>query len=139
MSEFPRRIATGFAAAVLSVLIVHQGAWAALHALDLPGLAMPPAFPMSPAPPLGLPRLVSLCFWGGIWGASFAAIWRGSWWLGGLCLGLAAILAGYFVVGPLKGIPASNAFQLNNWLRSLFINLPWAFATAFLIRPRRAG
>jgi hypothetical protein len=45
----------GFIAAVISVLIFHQGMWAALHALALPGLAMPPLTPLTQFRPGALP------------------------------------------------------------------------------------
>ena len=51
MPSPPMRALLGFIAAVISVLIFHQGMWAALHTLALPGLAMPPPYPIDPIPP----------------------------------------------------------------------------------------
>jgi hypothetical protein len=59
---------------VISVLIFHQGMWAALHALASPGLAMPP---LTPIPPWGIPRIINLCFWDGLYGVVFGLLLRG--------------------------------------------------------------
>lgn len=124
-----RQAALGFIAAALAVLTFHQGMWALLHALKLPGLGMPAPFPMTPVPPLGVPRIASLCFWGGLYGVPFglllpvmpAALPR---WLAGLGFGIIASLVGIFVVAPLKGqmivLPVGIA-----WLRPLLINGAW--------------
>jgi hypothetical protein len=36
--------------------------------MALPGLTMPPPYPTDPIPPWGIPRIVNLCFWGGLYG-----------------------------------------------------------------------
>ncbi len=77
MPAAPMRALLGFVAAVISVLIFHQGMWAALHTLALPGLAMPPPYPTDPIPPWGIPRIVNLCFWGGLYGIVFGCCCRG--------------------------------------------------------------
>ena len=67
----PMRALLGFVAAVLAVLTFHQGMWALLYAFGL----MPRApYPMSPVPPLGIPQIASLCFWGGLYGLVFALV-----------------------------------------------------------------
>ena len=43
----------GIVAAVISVLIFHQGMWALLHYLEIPGMTMPPPYPTDPIPPFG--------------------------------------------------------------------------------------
>ena len=65
MDIFVKRAALGFVAAVLAVLTFHQGMWEVLHLLALPGLGMPPWFPLDGVPPLAVPRTVDLCFWAG--------------------------------------------------------------------------
>jgi len=131
-----QRIAIGFAAGFVSVLIFHQGVWALLHILAIPGMAMPPPFPMDPVPPLGVPRVLSLCFWGGLWGALFGAIWRGerrSLWWSGILLGCAAALTGLFVVAAIKGLPIGGGWVASNWIRSLLINGTWGLGVGLLL------
>ena len=129
-------MAFGCLAAVISVLTFHQGVWALLHHLNLPPFGMPPAYPMDPVPPFHVPRIVSLCFWGGVWGIAFGGAWRGprgSFWLGGLWLGVAAMLVGFFIVAPLKGIPMASVGNLANWVKSLMINGSWGIGTGLIL------
>jgi hypothetical protein len=136
VASVQKRIALGFVAAVISVLTFHQGMWGILHYLELPGLGMPPPFPMDPLPPLGVPRFVSLCFWGGLWGALFGAVWRGpraSYWWAGLFLGVAAALTGLFIVAGIKGLPIGGGWDLNNWIKSLLINGSWGLGVGLLL------
>src|SRR5271157_5050826 len=83
----------GFIAGALATLIFHQAAWEVLHLLDVPGLGMPAPFPMSPTHPFGVPRIASLAFWAGIYGAIFALLTRRihtPLWLAGIALGVVA-------------------------------------------------
>ncbi len=137
------RAAIGFAAAAISVLTFHQAMWAALHVLQLPGLGMPPAYPIGPTPPWGVPRIADLAFWGGLYGIVFGlALPRlpPPLWLDGLALGIIAVLVGFFVVAPLKGNPVGGGWQLTNWGRSLLINGFWGIGVGIiapLLMPRR--
>ena len=58
-----RRVAPGFIAGLVAVLVFHQGALLVLH---LGGLA--PAFPwrLDPVPPFGVPAVLSAASWGGV-------------------------------------------------------------------------
>ena len=51
----PMRALLGFIAAAISVLIFHQGMWALLHALAVPGLTMPAPYPMERVAPWAFP------------------------------------------------------------------------------------
>ena len=121
----PVRAAFGFLAAVLSVLTFHQGMWGLLHALALPGLGMPAPYPLDPVLPLGVPRVLNLCFWGGLYGAVFGLLLpRMRWpaWLCGLLTGLVAVLVGFLVVPAIKGGAIGGGWVPLNWLRSVLIN-----------------
>jgi hypothetical protein len=136
MTSIQKRIGVGFLSAVLSVLIFHQGMWALLHYLAVPGLTMPPPFPTDPIPPFGVPRILNLCFWGGLWGAAFGAVWRGrpgTYWWGGLLLGAAAAATGLIIVAAIKGLPIGGGWQLNNWIRSLLINGTWGLGVGLIL------
>jgi hypothetical protein len=136
MSGIQKRIGLGFIVAAISVLTFHQGMWALLHYLALPGLGMPAPFPIEGVPPLGVPRILSLCFWGGLWGALFGAVWRGpraSLWWAGLLLGVAAALTGMFIVAAIKGQPIGGGWVLNNWIRSFLINGFWGLGVGLML------
>jgi hypothetical protein len=128
------RAAFGFFAAVLSVLIFHQGMWAVLHALG----EMPAPYPTAPVPPFGLPRIVDLCFWGGVWGALFGLalplLPEGvPIWLLGLGLGILAALVGLFVVSPLKGQAVAGGFAPMAFVRSFLINGFWGIGVGLIL------
>jgi hypothetical protein len=136
MASIQKRIALGFVVAAISVLTFHQGMWALLHYLQLPGLGMPAPFPTEPVPPFGVPRIVSLCFWGGVWGALFGAVWHGpraSYWWAGVLLGVVAALTGMFIVAAIKGQPIAGGWILNNWIRSLLINGTWGLGVGLML------
>ena len=136
MVSIGTRIGLGIVAAVISVLIFHQGMWALLHYLEIPGRTMPPPYPTDPIPPFGVPRIVNLCFWGGVWGALFGAVWRGrpgSYWWAGLLLGVAAAATGLIIVAAIKGLPIGGGWHLNNWARSLLINGSWGLGVGLLL------
>jgi len=91
---------------------------------------------MDPVPPLSIPRIVDLCFWGGVWGALFGAVWRGprgSYWWGGLILGVVAAATGLIIVAAIKGLPIGGGWQLNNWIRSLAINGTWGLGVGLTL------
>jgi hypothetical protein len=130
------RALLGFIAAVISVLIFHQGMWAALHTLALPGLAMPPPYPIDPIPPWGIPRIINLCFWGGLYGIVFGLILprlTAPLWLCGLALGVIAALVGILVVPAVKGLPIGSGWILLNWVRSLLINGFWGIGVGLIL------
>jgi hypothetical protein len=128
------RAAFGFFAAVLSVLMFHQGMWAVLHALK----EMPPPYPTWPVAPFGLPFTVDLCFWGGVWGALFALLLPAlppgmPMWLLGLGLGILAALVGLFVVDPLKGHAVAGGFALMAFVNSFLINGCWGLGVGLIL------
>ena len=130
------RALLGFIAAVISVLTFHQGMWAALHSLALPGLTMPPPYPTDPIPPWGIPRIVNLCFWGGLYGVVFGLILprlTAPLWLCGLGLGIIAALVGLLVVPAIKGLPVGSGWILLNWVRSFLINGFWGIGVGLIV------
>jgi hypothetical protein len=133
MQPAPMRAFLGFVAAAIAVLTFHQGMVAALHAV---GWARFAPYPTAPVPPFGVPRIVDLCFWGGLYGALFGlAMPRFTWpaWLCGLILGLIAALVGMFVVAPLKGVPVAGGWVPANILRSIAINGFWGLGVGLIL------
>lgn len=140
-TPLPRAV-LGFIAAALSVLTFHQLMLGLLHVLAIPGLEIPGTpYRFAPVPPFGVPVLLNLCFWGGLYGALFGlafpkiAMPR---WLAGLLLGLLAVLVGFFIVPAIKGLPIGGGWVINNWIRSILINGCFGVGVG-LIYPRLAG
>ncbi len=112
----PRVVVGGFLAGALAVLVFHQGA---LLALRLAGLVPTPPWRLAPVPPFGVPAVLSAAFWGGVRGIALALLAprfgrgrRGAgYWLGALAFGaVLPTLVAWFVVLPLKGLPAGGGF-----------------------------
>ena len=106
------RALLGFVAAVISVLVFHQGMWELLHLVGM----MPPWYPTCGVPPFGVPLIIDLCFWGGIWGAVFGPVLPRlpayPMWFLGLGLGIAAALVGLFIVPLIKGLPMAGGERI---------------------------
>lgn len=138
-SPWPMRAVLGFVAAVIATLVFHQAMWAALYGIGL----MPRApFPMDATGPWGVPKMVSLCFWAGLYGAVFGLVMprlTAPLWLCGLVLGIIAALVGMLVVLPLKGQPIGYGFAWRPWVLSLLINGFWGIGVGLiapLLMPR---
>ena len=89
---------------------------------------MPTWFPMDPVPPLGVPKLLNLCFWGGLYGIVFGLLmpkFTMPLWLCGLITGLIAVVVGMIVVPAIKGLPIGGGWVPLNWVRSFLINGCW--------------
>lgn len=139
-----KRAALGFVAAAIAVVTFHQGMWELLHLANIDGLKMPTWFPMDGVPPWSVPRVLSLCFWGGLYGIPFALLmprFRLPLWLCGLFLGVIAALVGMFVVSAIKGTPVGGGWIVMNWVRSLLINGCWGIGVGLIagfLLPRSA-
>lgn len=116
------RIVLGFVAAVVAVLTFHQGT---IWVMSQLGLLKASVYSMSPVPPYGVPRIASLCFWGGLYGAVYGLIWPRLTvpaWFSGVCLGLIAAFVGMIVVAGIKGQPIMYGGASWPIARSLIIN-----------------
>jgi hypothetical protein len=114
MSATSTHLFLGFLAGALSHLIFQGGLGAIFYVAHLI-----PALPWSltPVPPLGAPRSLSLAFWAGLWGLVYALLEprrtaHFGWWVGGLVFGIAPLLVYWFVVLPLKGAGVGGGFHL---------------------------
>ena len=132
MPSAPMRAFLGFIAAAIAVLTFHQGMVAALNQFGFASVL----YPTTPVPPFGVPRIVSLCFWGGLYGAAFGLIApRFTWpmWLCGVILGVIAALVGMFIVAPIKGAPIANGWAPLLIGRSLLINGCWGLGVGLIL------
>lgn len=132
------RLATGFAAAFLTVLTVQSAAIAAFHAAGAP--APFPPWSMAPVPPLGVPQTLSAAFWGGLWGVAYALLEPrltarlGGWWRGGLAFGALPLLVLWFVALPLKGLPVGGGFAPAGVLVAVVLHAVFGLGTAAFFR-----
>jgi hypothetical protein len=132
-------VVIGFLAGAISVFVFHQGfifiAWRL-------GVLPNAPYSLEPTAPLGVPRVISAAFWGGLWGIALALLLdrlrRTDWlWVAILFGGILLPLAGILVVTPLKGgaVVWPDAAML---LRSFIINGVWGLGAALLYRLGRA-
>ncbi|MDX2156389.1 MAG: hypothetical protein SFW09_07755 [Hyphomicrobiaceae bacterium] len=138
------RIVIGLVVGVLATVIFFNGAWALLQS----GLGWLPAAAPKPwayaptVPPFGVPRMINLPFWGGVWGMVLSLVLaraRGAaYWLGWTLLGAVALtLAGNFVVPLIKGqsvADVTNAFSALRFRNGLVLNGAWGLGAAILLR-----
>ncbi|HYG88017.1 MAG TPA: hypothetical protein VD978_17315 [Azospirillum sp.] len=132
------RFARGFMAGFVAVLIFHQAMLGILHLIGVtPGI--PWAF--RPVPPFGVPQVLSLAFWGGVWGIVFVSVEKafprdgaGYWIAAGLFGAIALTLVAWFVVAPLKGAPVAGGWQPASMATALLVNGAWGLGTALLLR-----
>jgi hypothetical protein len=132
------RLAVGFAAGFLSVLIFQMGTIAILQAA---GAAVPIVpWSMAPVPPFGVPQSLSAAFWGGLWGVVYALLepkltaWLG-WLAGGVVFGaILPLLVLWFIVLPLKGLPVGGGFALPGVLRGILFHAAFGLGVALLFR-----
>jgi len=132
MTAAPMRAFLGFIAGAISLLTFHQGVLELFH---LAGTGAP-AWSVQPVAPFGVPRVVDLCFWAGLWGTAFGlAMPRFTWplWLCGILMGFLAASVGWFVVAPLKGLPIASGWVPAAMLRSLLINGAYGLGVGLIL------
>src|SRR5262249_12953553 len=102
------------------------------------------AYDMTPVPPLGLPAVISLAFWGGVWGAVIWPLLRHAaghaYWLRAVLIGAVVPSAvSLFVVLPLKGMPVAGGWDPHVILGALMLNGAWGLGGAVVIWLSRIG
>ncbi len=136
-------VAKSFAAGFLATLAFHQGMLLLLHL----GAGAPAPYNMTAVGPLGVPQVLSLAFWGGVWGpvvwwllgrASGSAYWLRAAIIGALGPSSVAL----FVVMPLKGMGMAAGWDPRIIVGALILNAAWGiglalFMRVFRVRPAR--
>jgi hypothetical protein len=128
-----------FAAGFASTLVFHQG----LLTLFYLAAVVPRApYDLRAVPPMAIPAVISLAFWGGAWGV---AIWPflkhlagPAYWL--RALAISAIASGsvtLFIVSPLKGMPMAGGWNPKVIVSTLLLNGTWGLGMALLMRLMR--
>lgn len=117
-----------FISGFLATLIFHQGLFTVFH---YTGIVPAAPFNLSPVPPLGVPAVISLAFFGGLWGAVLWAVagrlaTAGFWSVAVLFGAVAPTVVAMLVVFPLKGMEVSA----QTWVGGLLLNGFWGLGVA---------
>ena len=131
-----KRALLGFIAGFVATLVFHQIALALLHAAHF---APNPAWAMKPVPPFGVPSVISLSFWGGIWGAIMIPIIdrrRGSaYYAAAIVFGaILPTLVAWFLVASLKRQPMAAGWKPRAMAIGPIVNAAWGLGTAIFYR-----
>lgn len=130
------KVVFAFIAGFFATLIFHQSVLALLW---WAGVAPFAPYSMAATAPFGLPAVISLAFWGGVWGILFAfadtrfpkgaGYWLAAFFFGAIFPTLVAL----FAVAPLKGRPIDGwrAFLL---LTPFLINGAWGVGTGVILK-----
>ncbi|HEX6086893.1 MAG TPA: hypothetical protein VF266_20355 [Thermoanaerobaculia bacterium] len=123
-----------FIAGTLAVPLGHQ---IALWMLNAAGMIDRAPFNMDPTRPFGIPSVISLSFWGGVWGILLGLILiraRGAtfWWIALIVGAIAPTLVAGLVVAPLKGMKGGATPTL--FAVGLIVNAVWGVMTAAFYR-----
>ena len=131
------RILFGFIAGFLATLIFHQVIVALLW---WAGVAPFGPFSMAATKPFGVPAVISLAFWGGVWGILFGLIDNGfprgaGYWLTAFLFGaILPTLVALLVVLPLKGRPIGGGWQPALLATAFLINGAWGVGTGLILK-----
>jgi hypothetical protein len=126
-----------FGAGFLSTLVFHQGLVAVLY---VAGITQRAPYSLASTVPLGVPQVVSLAFWGGVWGIGLWMVIRRvrspAWyWIVALVFGaVLPSLVAWFVVFPLKG--QITALNISAVLVAFLLNGAWGLGVALFMRLR---
>ncbi|MFN7213582.1 MAG: hypothetical protein ACK5US_11730, partial [Lysobacteraceae bacterium] len=121
------RIVKWFIAGFIATLIFHQGLLGLLYAA---GISPRAPFNLAATAPLGIPQVVSLAFWGGVWAVALAPLLaklRASrWWLGWIVAGaIGPSAVALFIVFPLKGMAMAGGWDPKLIIGALLLNGAW--------------
>ena len=125
-----------FAAGFASTLVFHQGLLWLLYA---GGVSPRAPWNMTTVPPLNVPAVISLAFWGGVWGVALWALIRASrgsaYWARSLVIGaLGPSLVAWFVVMPMKHMGVAGGWDPSIIIGTLLLNGSWGLGVALLMR-----
>ena len=139
MDSAATRACLGFSAGAIAALVFHQGL---AEVFDLLGIGRNLAFRLVATWPFGIPAVVSLTFWGAMYGIVLALLMprlRRPLWQVGIALGLFAGLITLVVVLPLKGVNLAHGWALWPMARTLILTTSWGLGTSLilpLLQPR---
>lgn len=127
----PRLALLGFLAWFLATITFHQAAiWLMLRVLPFPFA------PWNMAPnDYGMPRVVALSVWAGVWGIGLCLLLRrGALWQAAVLGSVIPSVWGWTVIAGMRGAPLFANGNLRLILMVLFVNAVWGLATLWLFR-----
>ena len=129
------RVVLEWFAGFCATIFFHQPALWLLHRA---GMTPRGPYNMTPVPPFGVPSVISLAFWGGVWGIlMIPALSRiksdALWYVAAILFGavVPTLVAG-LVVAPLKHQPIPHSLSM--FTLGLIVNGEWGLGTALLFR-----
>ena len=130
------RLLFGFIAGFLATLIFHQLTLAVLWAAKIAPFR---PFSMKPTQPFHMPAVLSLAFWGGVWGIIYGLIDRsfprdGYWVMAFLFGAILPSLVALLLVLPLKGQPLGGGWHPPLLLSAFLINGAWGIGTGLFLK-----
>ncbi|MFY7779653.1 MAG: hypothetical protein ACOVQI_00880 [Tagaea sp.] len=134
------RIVKWFIAGFIATLIFHQGLLGLLYAA---GISPRAPFNLAATAPLGIPQVVSLAFWGGVWAVALAPLLAklsaSCWWLGWIVAGaIGPSVVALFIVFPLKGMAMAGGWDPKLIIGALLLNGAWGSGCAVMLRLMRS-
>ena len=126
-----------FIAGFLATLIFHQ---LALALLWWAGIAPFAPFSMAATQPFGVPAVISLAFWGGVWGIVFGLVdnrfpsGSGYWVTAFLFGAVFPTLVALLVVLPLKGRAIGGGWHPPLLVTAFLINGAWCIGTGLILK-----
>jgi len=125
-----------FIAGFVATLAFHQTVLGLLH---MGNPAVPAPFNLAATAPLGVPAVISLAFWGGVWGVVLWALIRSRegamyWTLATVIGAIGPSAVALFVVMPLKGMGMAAGWDPKIIVGALILNGAWGIGVALLMR-----
>jgi len=131
-----KRLLLGFVAGFFATLFFHQPVLWLLH---IAGATPRGPYNMKAVAPLHVPSVISLAFWGGVWGiimiAALSKVPKGAaYYLIAAVFGaILPTLASWFISAPMHGQPAAVP-KPPMMLIGFAVNAAWGLGTAILYR-----
>ena len=94
---------------------------------------------MTSVPPMNIPAVISLAFWGGVWGVALWLMIRNQknarQWLMAIILGalLPSIMA-LLIVFPLKGAAFAANWDPKMWIGAFLLNGAWGLGVLLIMK-----
>lgn len=128
MNSLIKNVVSGFIFGFLSTLIFHQ---CSLWLLSTASGAGIPTWDFSPVPPYGVPKVISLSFFGGLWGIPIvymlSKLSSFKFWLASIITGaIFPTAVAMLVVFPMKGLAVTPQIIVVG----LFVNGMWGLGVA---------